>query len=97
MPTAMSICFIDWFTNTKANIHKVNSNSNSTHTPIRSVEPPRASDVQVWIWYSRSPLPLDFVEETPVTLQVDFRHVKTAVDPRKRIILGHNWLNKQYK
>ena len=26
------------------------------------------SDVQVQIWYSRSPLHLDFVEETPVTL-----------------------------
>ena len=41
-------------------------------------------------WYSRSPLHLDFVEETPVALQVDFRHVKKAADPRKRIILGHN-------
>ena len=47
------------------------------------------SDFQVYIWYSHSPLHLDFVEETPVTLQEDFRHVKNAADPRKRIILGH--------
>ena len=55
------------------------------------------SDVQVKIWYSRSPLHLDFVEETPVTLQVDFRNVKNSANPRKCIILGHNRLNKQYK
>ena len=48
------------------------------------------SDVQVQIWYSQSPLHLDFVEETPVTLQIEFRYVKNAADPRKRIILGHN-------
>ena len=55
------------------------------------------SDVQVQIWYSQSPLHLDFVEESPVTLQIEFRYVKNAADPRKRIILGHNKLNKQYK
>ena len=49
------------------------------------------SDVQVQIWYSQSPLHLDFVEETPVTLQIEFRYIKkNAADPRKRIILGHN-------
>ena len=43
------------------------------------------SDVQVQIWCSRPPLHLDFVEETPITLQIEFHHVKqNAADPRKR-------------
>ena len=39
------------------------------------------SDFQVLFSYSRSPLHLDFLEETPATLQSDSRHVKHAADP----------------